>query len=104
MASIVYGNNNNNSFSDRVVRDAMMYIGMDMIRTSQVRKQEKKVHADTLDELSSSFDTEIKPMVVSIQGTEHRLTGTADAQYQEWQDWLWDVETRALKEGCLTYV
>jgi hypothetical protein len=94
VASIVYGNNNNNSFSDRVVRDAMMYIGMDMIRTSQVRKQEKKVHADTLDELSSSFDTEIKPMVVSIQGTEHRLTGTADAQYQEWQDLLRQIFIR----------
>jgi hypothetical protein len=88
VASIVYGNNNNNSFSDRVVRDAMMYIGMDMIRTSQVRKQEKKVHTDTLEELSSSFDTQMKPMVVSIEGTEHRLTGTADAQYQEWRDLL----------------
>jgi hypothetical protein len=88
VASVVYGSNNNNSFSDRVIRDAMMYIGMDMIRTSQVRKQEKKVHTDTLDELSSSFDTKIKPMVVEVQGTQHRLTGTADAQYQEWRDLL----------------
>jgi hypothetical protein len=88
VASVVYGGNNNSSFSDRVVRDAMMYIGMDMIRTSQVRKQEKKVHTDTLDELSSSFDKEVEPMVVNIQGTEHRLTGTADAQYQEWRDLL----------------
>ncbi len=88
VASVVYGSNNNNSFSDRVVRDAMMYIGMDMIRTSQVRKQEKKVHTDTLDELSSSFDKEVQPMVVNVQGTEHRLTGTADAQYQEWRDLL----------------
>jgi hypothetical protein len=30
----------------------------------------------------------MKPMVIEIQGTEHRLTGTADAQYQEWQDLL----------------
>ena len=27
-------------------------------------------------------------MVVAIQGTEHRLTGTADVQYQEWRDLL----------------
>lgn len=88
LASVVYGNNNNSNFSDRVVRDALMYVGVDMIRTSQVRKQEKQLHTDTLQELSESFDDEVKPMVVQIQGTEHRLTGTADAQYQEWRDLL----------------
>ena len=94
VASIVYGNNSNGSFSDRIIRDALLYVGMDMIRTSQVRKQEKKVHVDALDELSSSFDTKIKPMVVEIQGTQHRLTGTADAQYQEWRDLLKQVFAR----------
>jgi hypothetical protein len=89
VASIVYGSNSNNdSFSDRVIRDAMMYIGADMLRTSQVRRQEKRLHSDTLEELSSSFDDEVKPLVVAIQGTEHRLVGTADAQYQEWRDLL----------------
>jgi hypothetical protein len=27
-------------------------------------------------------------MVVEIQGTQHRLTGTADAQYEEWRQLL----------------
>jgi hypothetical protein len=95
VASVVYGSNsNNNSFSDRVIRDAMMYIGMDMIRTSQVRKQEKRIHVDTLEELSTSFDDDIKPMIVEVQGTQHRLTGTADAQYQEWRDLLQDIFAR----------
>jgi hypothetical protein len=88
VASIVYGSQNNDSFSDRVIRDAMMYIGTDMLRTSQVRRQEKRLHSDTLEELSSGFDAEVKPLVVAIQGTEHRLVGTADAQYQEWRDLL----------------
>lgn len=92
VASVVYGSNaGNDSFSDRVIRDAMMYIGMDMIRTSQVRKQEKKLHTDTLEELSSSFDDDIKPMIVEVQGVQHRLTGTADAQYQEWRDLLQQI-------------
>ena len=93
VASIVYGQNSNGSFTDSVIRNAMMYVGFDMIRTSQVRKQEKKVHTDALDELSSSFDTKVKPMVVEIQGTQHRLTGTADAQYQEWRDLLQRIFT-----------
>lgn len=89
LASVVYGSNsNNNSFSDRVIRDAMMYVGMDMIRTSAVRRQEKRLHTSTLEELSESFNDEVEPLVVEIQGTQHRLTGTADAQYAEWRDLL----------------
>ncbi len=38
--------------------------------------------------LSSSFDDEVKPMVVDIEGTQHRFTGTAEAQYEEWRELL----------------
>ena len=88
VASVVYGNQSDGSFSDRLVRDALMYVGVDMIRASQVRKQEKRIHTETLEELSSSFEDDIKPMVVEIQGTQHRLTGTAQAQYDEWRSLL----------------
>jgi hypothetical protein len=74
--------------TERLLRDALMYVGVDMIRASQVRKQEKRIHTETLEELSSSFDADIKPMVVEIQGTQHRLAGTADAQYDEWRGLL----------------
>ncbi len=89
IASIAYGSNsNNNSFSDRLLRDALMYVGVDMIRASQVRRQEKRLHTQTLEELSEGFDDTVEPMVVEIQGTQHRLTGTADAQYEEWRQLL----------------
>jgi hypothetical protein len=88
VASVVYGSNSNGDFSDRLVRDALMYIGVDMIRTSQVRKQEKRLHTDTLEELSTSFDDEVEPMIIDVQGTQHRLSGTANTQYQEWRDLL----------------
>jgi hypothetical protein len=88
VASVVYGSQSDGSFSERILRDALMYVGVDMIRASQVRKQEKRIHTETLEELSSSFDDDIKPMVVEIQGTQHRLTGTAKAQYDEWRSLL----------------
>ncbi len=88
VASIVYGQNSEGNFSDRILRDALMYVGVDMIRASQVRKQEKRIHTETLEELSTSFDDDVKPMVVEIQGTQHRLAGTADAQYDEWRGLL----------------
>jgi hypothetical protein len=89
LASVVYGSNSaNDSFSDRVIRDAMMYIGMDMLRTSATRRQEKRLHTATLEELSASFEDEVEPLIVEIQGTQHRLTGTAAVQYQEWRELL----------------
>jgi hypothetical protein len=107
LASIVYGNNSNNdSFSDRVIRDAMMYVGMDMLRTSSVRRQEKRLHTETLEELSVSFDDEVEPMVVEIQGTQHRLTGTAEVQYQEWRELLqqmFTTETGFVPEDMAIY-
>ncbi len=92
VASIAYGSNSDSgSFSDRMLRDALMYVGVDMIRASQVRKQEKRLHTETLEELAQDFDDSIEPMVVEIQGTQHRLTGTADAQYEEWRQLLRQV-------------
>lgn len=91
VASIAYGSNSDGQFSDRILRDALMYVGVDMIRASQVRKQEKRLHTQTLEELAQDFDDSLEPMVVEIQGTQHRLTGTADAQYDEWRQLLRQV-------------
>ncbi|HEX6996634.1 MAG TPA: hypothetical protein VF322_00730 [Gammaproteobacteria bacterium] len=106
LTSIVYGSSNNDSFSDRVIRDALMYVGMDMLRTSAVRRQEKRLHTETLEELSASFDEEVEPLVVEIQGTERRLTGTVEAQYQEWRDLLRELfmaETGFVPEDLSIY-
>ena len=88
LASVVYGATNDGSFNERVLRDALMYVGVDMIRTGRMRRQEKQLHTASLEELSASFDDEVKPMVVEIEGTQHRFTGTADIQYEEWHELL----------------
>ena len=88
LASVVYGATNDGSFNERVLRDALMYVGVDMIRTGRMRRQEKQLHTASLEELSASFDDEVKPMVVEIEGTQHRFTGTADIQYEEWRELL----------------
>ena len=93
VASVLYGANGDGDFTSRMLRDAMMYTGMDLIKTATVRRQEKRLHTESLEELSVSFDEEVKPMVVDIQGTQYRLTGTADAQYAEWRDLLLELYT-----------
>ena len=114
VASVLYGSNSNSGYSQRVLRDSIMYMSMDMIRTGSLRRQEKQLHAASLEELSSSFEEEVKPMVVDIEGTQHRLTGTAAAQYEEWRELLLqlyqsetglvpevDIYTEALSEVSL---
>ncbi len=93
VASVLYGANGDGDFTSRMLRDAMMYTGMDLIKTATVRREEKRLHTESLEELSVSFDEEVKPMVVDIQGTQYRLTGTADAQYAEWRDLLLELYT-----------
>jgi hypothetical protein len=55
---------------------------------SHVAYDRQKLHLEALEDLSSGFDASIKPMVVEIQGTQHRLGDTAALQYAEWQDLL----------------
>ncbi len=93
VASVLYGANSDGDFTSRMLRDAMMYTGMDLIKTAAVRREEKRLHTEALEELSASFDDELMPMVVEIEGTQHRLTGTADVQYAEWRDLLLELYT-----------
>jgi hypothetical protein len=53
--------------------------------------QQRQMHEEGLRELADSFQAEVQPMVVDLNSTNVRLTGTATAQYQEWQRLLRDV-------------
>ena len=85
VASVVYGASSDGDFADRVVRDSIMYMSMEMLQSGMLRREEKQLHSATLEELSVSFDDEVKPLVVEIEGVQHRFTGTAEAQYEDWR-------------------
>jgi len=53
--------------------------------------QQKQMHEEGLLELAESFQAEVQPMVVELESTNVRLTGTATAQYEEWQRLLLDI-------------
>jgi len=50
-----------------------------------------RVHAQALKELSESFQNEVQPQVVDVEGRTLRLTGTADEQYREWRKLLHEL-------------
>jgi hypothetical protein len=47
-----------------------------------------KVHAQALKEIAESFQNEVQPQVVDVEGRTLRLTGTAEEQYKEWRELL----------------
>ncbi len=47
--------------------------------------QQRQMHEEGLLELAQSFQAEVQPMVVELDSTNVRLTGTTAAQYEEWQ-------------------
>jgi hypothetical protein len=61
-----------------------------------------RVHAQSLKELSQSFQAEVAPQVVDVEGRTLRLTGSAEEQYREWRELLRQLyleETGGVREA-----
>jgi hypothetical protein len=55
------------------------------------KREEAKIHTDSIKEISGSFQTEAAPLVVDVEGRTLRLTGTAEEQYAEWRRLLHEL-------------
>ena len=49
------------------------------------------MHTEALRELASSFDSELEPLLIEVEGQTLRLTGSAEAQYVEWRKLLKEI-------------
>jgi hypothetical protein len=47
-----------------------------------------RTHATAFGELAQSFQSDVAPQVVDVEGRSLRLTGTAEEQYREWRELL----------------
>ncbi len=52
--------------------------------------QEVKLHVEALRELASSFDSEVAPLLIEVEGQTLRLTGSIEAQYATWRQLMRD--------------
>jgi hypothetical protein len=43
------------------------------------------MHSESLKQLGESFQAEVQPMVVEVEGRTLQLKGTAEEQYTEWR-------------------
>lgn len=86
------------SRTSSVARQGAIVAGELLLRDSFGKSAEARLHREAINELAASFEAEVQPMVVEIEGETLRLTGSAETQYAEWRrllSRLWQEETGA---------
>jgi hypothetical protein len=53
--------------------------------------EEANLHKEALQELALSFDGEMAPLLVEVEGHQLKLTGSAEAQFASWRELLRQV-------------
>jgi len=67
------------------VGDAAVIGGALAMQSGIEKQKEAKIHKEALKELAASFDAEIEPLLVQVDGQTLRLEGSAEAQFAEWR-------------------
>ncbi len=77
--------------------------GLYAIKSGWDKSKETQLHKDALEELDSSLDAEIAPLVIDVEGRVVELTGSVEEQYKEWRRILRDIyaaETGLVQESA----
>jgi hypothetical protein len=70
---------------ENAARNAGTMGGIAAVLSGVKKYADARTHADALKELTLSFQSEVAPQVVEVEGHTLRLTGTAEDQYREWR-------------------
>jgi hypothetical protein len=73
---------------NNAMRNAGAMGGLAAVISGIKKYGDARTHADALKELTLSFQSEVAPQVVEVEGHTLRLTGTAEDQYREWRKLL----------------
>jgi hypothetical protein len=79
------------SHSEAAARDAAMLGGSLLLQSGFQKSAEKGVHQAALKELSNSFDGDVAPLLVEVEGQQLKLTGPAETQFAAWRTLLRQV-------------
>jgi hypothetical protein len=81
----------NGSSNRSALRDLMLIGGIATFKSGMDKNAEAKIHADALEELGSSFESEVAPIVVDVEGRTVKLTGSIETQYEQWRQLLREI-------------
>ena len=54
-------------------------------------RPEALVHAETMRELGDTFDAEVRPAVLEVEGKTITLSGSVESQFDQWRELLRDI-------------
>lgn len=91
IAGGIYASGESGTYAGQAASVGAVVGGIGAIKSGLDRVQEAEIHEESLRELSQSLGAEIKPHVLEIEGRTIELTGTANAQYEQWQKILKEI-------------
>lgn len=77
--------------SNSAITNTAILGGIEGLRSGFGLSTEAEMHKESIRELGESFDSEVEPLVVEVEGQTRRLTGTAEEKYREWRKILREI-------------
>lgn len=74
-----------NTYAGQAAATGAIFGGAYAVKSGFDKGAEVKLHSDSLKQLGESFQAEVQPMVVEVEGRTLQLKGTAEQQYTEWR-------------------
>jgi hypothetical protein len=74
-----------NTYAGQAAATGAIFGGAYAVKSGFDKGAEVKLHSDSLKQLGESFQSEVQPMVVEVEGRTLQLKGTAEEQYTEWR-------------------
>ena len=76
---------------EAAARDVALIGGIAALQSGIATGKEAKMHREAIRELGVSFDAEVAPLVVEVEGETVRLTGNLENQYAKWRGLLQQI-------------
>jgi hypothetical protein len=74
-----------NTYAGQAAATGAIFGGAYAVKSGFDKGAEVKMHSDSLKQLGESFQAEVQPMVIEVEGRTLQLKGTAEEQYHEWR-------------------
>jgi len=85
VGAIFVGATEGNNGGLGTLSDVMVLGGAAAIKSGMDKRSEASIHRESIEELGTSFSSEARPLVVDVDGETVKLTGSAEAQYEQWR-------------------
>ncbi|NND44979.1 MAG: hypothetical protein HKN58_06615 [Xanthomonadales bacterium] len=87
----IYGRTQADSRLQSDVGMATAAVGGYMLKSALDKKNESAAHTEAVAEMGSSLEAEIVPQVIELEDRTITLTGSVQAQYQQWRELLHQI-------------